>query len=531
MALATRRTRLLAAAPLIFSAGCFSSEDGVEPPLDRLYFPVGLAIDTAAAHLFVVNSNFDLQFNGGALQSYDLVALRDLAPKPCTSNGDCEKFGRICDLAVTTENRGDPSGWCVPADDLRPCGPFGEKSVADKLLAPGRCQAADPNAPPVGAPLIVDTVGIGAFATDVLYRPNPDATLGGRLFIPARGDTTLHWVDVDPGGRLECGQAGNDGDCDDRHRRGDDAAEESTRNIRLPPEPFGIDATEDGTAIAVSHQTEGTVSLFVNDWGSQGPLFEFPLAGLPARPIGIAAVPVPAAAGPGYLPGFLVSFRDAAEVHLVRFFSDVNAHPARPFIERAGSSGIRTNSVGFDSRGLAIDGSERKACEVGCQEPDPDAQQECLETCAGIALRVFVANRTPSSLVVGRTPPAAAIGNDLPRFIDTIDMPFGPSRVVVGHVLDRNGAKALRVFVVCFDSRTIAIYDPDAGQKETEITTGRGPHSFAVDVIDGDAPHAFGYIGHFTDSYLGVVDLDQRHATYGQIVLSVGVPTPPRASK
>src|SRR5688572_13522485 len=127
MAVATRRTRMLLALPAIFAAGCFSSEDGVEPPLDRLYLPVGLAIDVDATHLFVVNSNFDLQFNGGALQSYDLVKLRELVPKPCTSEGDCGN-GRICDLVVTAENRGDPSGWCVAADDLLPCGSLGEKS-------------------------------------------------------------------------------------------------------------------------------------------------------------------------------------------------------------------------------------------------------------------------------------------------------------------------------------------------------------------------------------------------------------------
>jgi hypothetical protein len=49
---------------------------------------------------------------------------------------------------------------------------------------------------------------------------------------------------------------------------------------------------------------------------------------------------------------------------------------------------------------------------------------------------------------------------------------------------------------------------------------------------DADSGHALAYIGHFTDSYLGVVDLDRRHQqSYGNIVLSIGPATAPRASK
>jgi hypothetical protein len=39
-------------------------------------------------------------------------------------------------------------------------------------------------------------------------------------------------------------------------------------------------------------------------------------------------------------------------------------------------------------------------------------------------------------------------------------------------------------------------------------------------------------VAHFTDSYLGVVDLDQRNGnTYGTIIASIGTPRPPRASE
>ena len=44
--------------------------------------------------------------------------------------------------------------------------------------------------------------------------------------------------------------------------------------------------------------------------------------------------------------------------------------------------------------------------------------------------------------------------------------------------------------------------------------------------------HSFLYVGHFTDSYIGVVDLDMRRPeTFGSMFATVGAPTPPRESK
>jgi hypothetical protein len=42
---------------------------------------------------------------------------------------------------------------------------------------------------------------------------------------------------------------------------------------------------------------------------------------------------------------------------------------------------------------------------------------------------------------------------------------------------------------------------------------------------------AHAYVAHFTDSYLGVIDLDQRNSTYGTMLATIGRPSAPRASK
>src|SRR5687768_15631542 len=105
--------RLAAGLVAALVTGCFATDEGVDPPLDRLYFPVGLAIDRNRNHLFVVNSNFDLQFTGGSLQSLDLARIRArLVPPPCQPDGTCDG-GLICDSEPNDLNGGMPSGWCL----------------------------------------------------------------------------------------------------------------------------------------------------------------------------------------------------------------------------------------------------------------------------------------------------------------------------------------------------------------------------------------------------------------------------------
>jgi hypothetical protein len=531
--------------------GCFDPGEGIEPPSDQVYFPVGLAIDDTGAFLYIANSDFDLQYNAGTLLSWDLESLRQRLPRGCQDDVDCQQ-AEFCDLAPTTENGGIPSNTCVAAEGPafgRPCGVFGEREPREKLLYPGRCSHIDSVTPQDGGPAILTArVQIGAFATAVVYRPRPDAAPGaGRLFVPVRGDATLHWIDAESG-QLECGQASSDGACDDHHRAGDDADYENTRNLRLLPEPFALDASEDARAIMVTNQTSGAVSLFVHDWSENGPRLEFDVRGLPTRPVGIASVPRPAHAatsGFPYHPGFLVTFRNSPNVVLVRVYDDAGADPIRPYARAVSATSIAANSLGIDSRGIAIDATERRRAESDCATrfavgaecladatcllSTPAEYKACVEDAAAIPLDLFVSNRTPASLLVGqsRTVFNETWTDDLPAFNTSVPLSLGPSRVVVGAVINPAGEPERRVFVVCFDSRRVFIYDPLRRRLEGEVFTGRGPHALAVDAARGLA-----YVGHFTDSFVGVISLDQRFPdTYAKMVATVEAPKPPRASK
>ena len=114
---------------------------------------------------------------------------------------------------------------------------------------------------------------------------------------------------------------------------------------------------------------------------------------------------------------------------------------------------------------------------------------------------------------------------------------LGPSKVAIGTALDPHGSPKRYVFAVTFDSRKIFMYDPTAQMVVQVIETGRGPHAIAFDACTtdcppGEDPHAYLYVGHFTDSYLGVVDLDMSHPeTFGTMFASIGAPLPPLESQ
>ena len=61
---------------VVLASSCYSTGDGTLPPPETFYFPTGLAVSQGGNVLYVVNSDFDLQWNGGTIQSYDLDQIR-----------------------------------------------------------------------------------------------------------------------------------------------------------------------------------------------------------------------------------------------------------------------------------------------------------------------------------------------------------------------------------------------------------------------------------------------------------------------
>jgi DNA-binding beta-propeller fold protein YncE len=146
--------------------------------------------------------------------------------------------------------------------------------------------------------------------------------------------------------------------------------------------------------------------------------------------------------------------------------------------------------------------------------------------------------------------------------------------------VDATGRYALRVFVACFDSNEIFVYDPEAGVIENTIATGPGPFAMAFDpfslddvaqnnVVKADPRQSdpdlkantgidvssaaggpaslkryrFAYVASFTYSYVQVIDLDDSvfepcpgdptescNVTFERPVFSLGQPIAPKGS-
>lgn len=79
-----KRVRVGLAAALLWLGACDLHNPGITPPPGKLAYPVALELSTqvneqgAAKYLYVANANFDLHYNGGSVQAYDLDELASL---------------------------------------------------------------------------------------------------------------------------------------------------------------------------------------------------------------------------------------------------------------------------------------------------------------------------------------------------------------------------------------------------------------------------------------------------------------------
>lgn len=591
------RTCIALTAAVLALAGtdCYSNDDGQAPPLNQLYFPVGLQVSAGGNVLYVVNSDFDLQYNGGTIQSYDLTSLRQDV------------------LQIIDDHR----STAVPIIN---------RAVLEGTECPERGQPTNLGqscAPPVdSSKYFRDAVIVGAFATDLVLSKPPSQLIPSsprtsldeekpldnvrrfdRLYSPIRGNASLTWISVErdrvdqaPSGpdwppfKLQCGKDATSR-CDLAHLAGSNPEETgNTRRITMPGEPFGMTISQDGESILVTHQNEQRTSLFSTgqsrgDQDTAGdardlapsPALQFVLEGVPIGGVGLAAVPHDRDAyfdSPSLFPrnAFLQTSRSAALLALLRRYPDEiggvgdprqTSSLRRPFLDFEGSFDVAIGAGGTDSRGVAIDPTPRLECKARVAPVDvakgrleADVKRD-LQICARKPARIFIANRSPASLLIGEVGGSATANDeynpDRVQIHTSIPLSAGPSKVYLAPVVESDGRYGLRVFVTCFDLPTLYVFDPARNEIENVFRVGVGPFAMAFDPftfedvakhtevpvdtrIPGRAIHRyrFAYLASFTESYIQVIDLDNAHAksavTFERIVFTLGQPTAPKGS-
>ncbi|MGA2448675.1 MAG: hypothetical protein ABTD50_08375 [Polyangiaceae bacterium] len=566
MALFLRKSRALfgAAAVWTLASGCYTTGGGgTDPPAQSLYYPVGLAVSQPAGRwLVVVNSDFDLQYSGGTLQTFDLAGIRQDAVYTIAY--------RTNPAAVSCSATPPTDGW------------LGLACAQPADAAPG-VYWADPSQ------YWRSTLIVGAFATDLLELSVPGLSLDPiPLFSPIRGTTAVLSATLDPdpdpnagGGLLTCGD-GNVSRCGAGSYVGSDPnALYDTRQVVLSGEPFGIAQTHDGTAFLVTSESDTTTSVFATDEltdvgtqkladsGTPIPSLQFVLSGLPAAGTGIAEIPhdpgtaptCSPTSGPSCVrPAFLETNHSTAQIDLLRYYSDDGTASdggiqspggQRAFLQLEGTLAL-TATTGSDERGIVIDDSPRAICHAAAQaaEVASGCDANCVSNaqtqdfnCGFLPANMYVASRTPPALLLGQ------VGNqydpDALSIQGTIPLPAGPSRVYRAPVIASDGTYSLRIFVTCFDSDVVIIYDP-ATQLWDTVHVGQGPFAMTFDPFPTTCwgktpaacsqqmtyPYRFAYVANFTQSFLEVIDLDNSQPTaqltYESVVYAIGQPTAPK---
>jgi hypothetical protein len=380
--------------------------------------------------------------------------------------------------------------------------------------------------------------------------------------------------------RINCGQDGANR-CDALHQVGENPDEEgNSRKITLPGEPFGAAISEDGASLVMTHQNETKTTLFSTglsrfreDSPTDRPLpaIEFVVDRVPFGGVGITPIPhdpdafLQAPSLPR--PAFLQTSRVVPEVTLIRQYADeqggVGPSVPRPFLDVEAGFPVNASAGGADSRGVVIDPTPRLACKAKVAPVDEAAGRTAADrdreitACARKPARAFITNRSPAALLVGDV--GASEGGidgtydpDRVRIHTSVPLSAGASKVYLAPIVDRDGAYALRVFVVCFDSATIFVYDPDGAVIENVIRVGVGPFAMAFDPfsLEDVARHApvpidprdeaiglrryrFAYLASFTQSFVQLLDLDNAvpsTTTFERVVYTLGRPTNPKGS-
>ena len=287
-------------------SGCFLDTAGVDPVAGGLNFPTSIvmapprATGEAPAFVYVLNSNFDLRYNGGTVLALDLARV-EAAIDACAG------------------------GPCV-LDDL---GAF---------------------VPPGGEVVTGSFPGGAALSTD-----------GTRLYAPFRSDGSLTFIDIHPdAGALSCRAGGaTGGRCDDFHRRGDESIA-SQRGESMPGDPSRLllrplPNPDEGDLLVVLDRS-GQASLFFDRAGAganEAPKLVDVVDGLPASAVGLTY-------DEGTGTAWVSSANTSPTARLAKLgvAIDARASAERSYLFRAGDVRLSGLDDGLDVRDLVFDGDK-----------------------------------------------------------------------------------------------------------------------------------------------------------------------------
>jgi len=508
--------------------GCSFGQSGIAPPANRIFLPAGMAADTDADFLYVVNSNSDLRFNAGtvvavpALNQNNVLAIRALSTTaPCTKT----RFSRT--EAV-------PDDYCCI--DM----------VDSNIINCNEPQFVQSDA----------TIQIGSFGGAIqlqryLRDPNnPSSEVVRRLFVAVRAEPSITFADAtvadvaNAGGgtqkvvSMRCtGPKQNGPDqpinpfCDDtwkvRRHNGD-----SLGSFDLPEEPHVLALDNELGALYIGHLTVAANSAIQGGGVST----------LDVRdPQNESSVRFAGMTQNAFLPATLsqaVAVLSLAPAALatdpVTELSQLCKDPQNPL------PGTRVYATSRYT--TAISGMVLNTASAACDDwtPTPPGRDLTLLPAESFYSSVFLphgadirgilfSDSPPRAYVLHRndadtlTNPAALVVLDrrvqadgLPANtpMDVLEVCGGPTAMQ----WDPSGRN--RIFITCYDDGQIYVVDPTALVVTAIIDAGAGPTSLVFSPLDPTVA----YVASFANSHLSVIDLAPGSPTENHVVMRIGLP-------
>ena len=493
--MANRSAALYAVVSLLGAGGgggCGFGQSGIEPPVDRIFLPAGLAADPGGQWLYAVNSNSDLRFNAGTVVAVDVhKADADYQRRsgPASAWPVCPSPGYLPDENGT--------GTC--------CWDFFDNLVLncdDRMYV-------DPKS----------TVRIGSFGGNALIEPRTDLPAGssGRLYVAVRSEPSVTFMDLTPsatGVQLKCDSTGSAGAfCDEAHKIRGDANNSALSALRLVEEPhamaldpqsFGPPDNNPGLGLLyVGHLIEGLSMISTCDPAKPELLSVNRRIFYGQNGFGVTSVMLPHPGDPKapvIVTGRNYNYFGPGEVQNLTLRGIDGVCKQGGPTNRAGAEAVE--STGFYSSAFYSEGSDIRSMVT-------------LGTHAYLLHRNATVRQNPPS-VVEIDQSLDANGKPFNRAVGLVETCAGATEMLL-----HDAGRGPRLYVVCFEAGQIYVIDPTPLSVVGVINVGRGPTTLA---FSPDKQSSRGYVLGFSDNNISVVDLDTTSPTENRVIQRIGFP-------
>jgi DNA-binding beta-propeller fold protein YncE len=525
---------LLALGALVLAgAGCGLGQTGIDPPMDQIFWPAGLAVDPNGNWLYVVNSNNDLRFNAGTLIAIDLQKAK--------SDSDRQKLAAATDATsawsdcTTTHFSDDTARETLAATLDQPC--------CVDLLRPNILNCNERAYVQADA-----TVQIGSFGGEAVIQtykrdPNdPNSELVRRMFMMVRAEPSITFVDITPNSgsvHMRCNGPRKDGDpqllhpfCDDNWRIRRPSGAAVTDNV-LPEEPHSLALDENLGILYVSHLTitvnrqvvGGGISTI--DIGTQldpnapnGSLLD---PDAPNVINSIARVVFPASLDQGVTALTLNKPGDP---------NDPNDPNYLLFGVARASSDITGMVLQCQKKGQHCDPNDSTARDLSLVPGEQITSSAFLPSGTDVrgfllspdGTQAYVLHRNTPELSTSTDPAALVVldrrtdqsGQPANRPSAILEICGGPTRMQF-----HNAGRGDLLYITCFEAGQIYVVDPQAPPLvKAIIEAGHGPTALTFSPTDPTVA----FVADYADNEVAVIDLEPGSLTEYMVVQRLGFP-------